>query len=433
MRCPFLREAHVQSCQASPFRKQIVRSGNAADERCGSAAWRDCSAARELTEEHPSAGSCPFHAESLVQYCSAAPVTKFIPWSDQAFSRCGSESHRYCDLYLALARTSAPTAETGEPAPRSDDADGIPVPTWLWFAPSHTWLAVASDGVCHIGVDAFLARTLGGIDRVQFVTTKGLERPAAVLTVRDVDLTVSFPNPVFITGVNGALRADPARLARDPYGLGWLFEGIVRDRAVPSERPPEAHRRPPPRRRRHGVDAPRGAPSPRPRRSRLGADLRRPPRRRRRASRPRSHPDPPARGSAPPLPPSPLHRHRRREVLLKLPAPVSFAVGLVPALAAGWLLFPRLLYKTEAQPLPFNHKAHTEGGMGCTDCHAVGRERPLRRPSDHRGVRRLPRREGRQRGHQRARRAATSSRGARCRGSSTPASPTTSTSPTRRT
>ena len=231
MRCPFLREAHVQSCQASPFRKQIVRSGNAADERCGSAAWRDCFAARELTEEHPSAGSCPFHAESLVQYCSAAPVTKFIPWSDQAFSRCGSESHRYCDLYLALARTSAPTAETGEPAPRSDDADGIPVPTWLWFAPSHTWLAVASDGVCHIGVDAFLARTLGGIDRVQFVTTKGFERPAAVLTVRDVDLTVSFPNPVFITGVNGALRADPARLARDPYGLGWLFEGIVRDRA----------------------------------------------------------------------------------------------------------------------------------------------------------------------------------------------------------
>jgi glycine cleavage system H lipoate-binding protein len=209
-----------------------VRSGNAVDERCSSAAWRDCSAARDLTEEHPSAGSCPFHTESLVQYCSAAPVTKFIPWSDAAFSRCGSESHRYCELYLALARTSAPTAEAGEAAPRSEDADGIPVPTWLWFAPSHTWLALASDGVCHIGVDAFLARTLGGIDRVQFVTTKGLERPAAVLTVRDVNVTVSFPNPVFITGVNGALRADPARLARDPYGLGWLFEGIVRDRNV---------------------------------------------------------------------------------------------------------------------------------------------------------------------------------------------------------
>jgi glycine cleavage system H lipoate-binding protein len=231
VRCPFLREAHVQSCQASPFRKQIVRSGGAAGERCGSPAWQECPVAHELTEEHPSAGTCPFHAESLVQYCSMAPVPKFIPWSDQAYSRCGSESHRYCELYLALARITAPSPSAAEAAPGTDDADGIPVPRWLWFAPGHTWLDVASDGVCHIGVDAFLARTLGGIDRVQFVTTKGLERPAAVLTVRDVDLTVSFPNPVLITGVNGALRADPARLARDPYGLGWLFEGIVRDHA----------------------------------------------------------------------------------------------------------------------------------------------------------------------------------------------------------
>jgi glycine cleavage system H lipoate-binding protein len=238
VRCPFLREAHVQSCQASPIRKQIVRTGTTADERCGSPAWRECPVACELNEERPSAGACPFHVESLVQYCSAAPVQKFIPWSDQAFSRCGSDAHRYCDLYLALAHTPAPPAAPGEAAPGVEDADGIPVPQWLWFAPSHTWLSVGSDGVCHLGVDAFLARTLGGIDRVQFVTTKGLERPAAVLTVRDVDVTVSFPNPVNITGVNGALRADPARLARDPYGLGWLFEGIVRDRAtVPNGNP----------------------------------------------------------------------------------------------------------------------------------------------------------------------------------------------------
>lgn len=238
MRCPFLREAHVQSCQASPIRKQIVRTGTAADERCGSLAWRECPIAREVNVDRPSGDACPFHAESLAQYCSAAPVTKLIPWSDQAFSRCGSDAHRYCDLYLALAHTPAPPAAPGEAAPGVDDADGVPVPRWLWFAPSHTWLAVAPDGVCHLGVDAFLARTLGGIDRVQFVTTKGFERPAAVLSVRDVDLTVSFPNPIQITGVNGALRADPARLARDPYGLGWLFTGVVRDRAgVPNGTP----------------------------------------------------------------------------------------------------------------------------------------------------------------------------------------------------
>jgi hypothetical protein len=59
---------------------------------------------------------------------------------------------------------------------------------------------------------------------------------------------------------------------------------------------------------------------------------------------------------------------------VKLPAPVSFAAGLVPTLAAGWLLFPCLLYRTEAQPLPFSHEAHAEQGMACADCHSVSED-----------------------------------------------------------
>ncbi len=58
---------------------------------------------------------------------------------------------------------------------------------------------------------------------------------------------------------------------------------------------------------------------------------------------------------------------------LKLPAPVSFAAGLAPALAAGWLLFPRLLYEEVPQPLPFSHEAHAEAaGTTCDGCHALG-------------------------------------------------------------
>lgn len=59
---------------------------------------------------------------------------------------------------------------------------------------------------------------------------------------------------------------------------------------------------------------------------------------------------------------------------MKLPAPVSFAAGLVPALAAGWLLFPRVLYTKEAQPIAFSHKAHGPDGAGmtCDQCHALG-------------------------------------------------------------
>jgi len=59
---------------------------------------------------------------------------------------------------------------------------------------------------------------------------------------------------------------------------------------------------------------------------------------------------------------------------VKLPAIVPFAAGLVPALLTGWILFPRLLYTREAQPIPFNHKVHGPdgAGMACDQCHALG-------------------------------------------------------------
>ena len=41
------------------------------------------------------------------------------------------------------------------------------------------------------------------------------------------------------------------------------------------------------------------------------------------------------------------------------------------ALGAGWLAFPRALYRTESQPVDFSHKTHIEkAGAKCEDCHA---------------------------------------------------------------
>jgi hypothetical protein len=49
-----------------------------------------------------------------------------------------------------------------------------------------------------------------------------------------------------------------------------------------------------------------------------------------------------------------------------------FLTGLSAMLAAGWLAFPRVLYKTRAQPAAFNHRVHVEkGGSKCEDCHAI--------------------------------------------------------------
>ena len=53
-----------------------------------------------------------------MQYCGAAPVAKFVPYSESLLSRCGNDSFRYCELYLAMAH----------PKMEAEEVDGTPCP-----------------------------------------------------------------------------------------------------------------------------------------------------------------------------------------------------------------------------------------------------------------------------------------------------------------
>ena len=50
---------------------------------------------------------------------------------------------------------------------------------------------------------------------------------------------------------------------------------------------------------------------------------------------------------------------------------LPFAAGVAIALAAGWIAFPRAIYRNRQQPVDFSHKVHAEkAGTKCEDCHA---------------------------------------------------------------
>jgi len=216
MTCPFLKETQVKYCQTAAVRKMIPagRAGRA-EEKCSSRDYVSCPLYGAQPVEG-AAATCPYLRESLMQYCGAAPVAKFVPYSESLLSRCGNDSHRYCELYLGMAH----------PETRRGEADDIPLPDWLGYSSNHMWLDATEDGVCHIGIDAFLSRALGRVERIDYVWTKGLHRPAAVLTTAGQELEVVFPNPLLLTSCNLYLRADPSRLTAEPYTGGWLFEGV---------------------------------------------------------------------------------------------------------------------------------------------------------------------------------------------------------------
>jgi glycine cleavage system H lipoate-binding protein len=211
MQCPFLKEAQVDTCRHAVTRTMIVHSPEtAALNKCSSERFFTCPVYRAEAEAPPAdASRCPFLEESLMQYCGAAAITKYIPYSEASLSRCGTDAFHYCDLYLAMAHPDAAAA----------------VPAWLWYAPNHMWIDASEEGSCHVGIDGLLAKTLGDVEGVSFVGTRGLCRPAVTVTVRGVDIQLVFPNPMLVTGSNVYMRANPSKLTSDPYRLGWLFEG----------------------------------------------------------------------------------------------------------------------------------------------------------------------------------------------------------------
>ncbi len=211
----------------------VRRPGQAENERCLSPDYIHCPAARQHQEERPDRNHCPFLHESLAQYCAAAPVTKYIPYSEPITTPCGTEKHKYCQIYLSMANprlgshnnSGAPDDSDFDSHTREHLAGNVRVRDWLYYAPNHMWLDVNEDGCAYIGVDALLSSVIGKVDRLSFITTGGRCRPAVVFSVNGVDLQMVFPREIQVTQPNIYLRTNPSRIFSDPYTLGWLFEG----------------------------------------------------------------------------------------------------------------------------------------------------------------------------------------------------------------
>ena len=239
MKCPLLKESSARYCQASPHRRLPREAISAANDRCTSDGYVDCPVLKGV-DVRAGMPRCPLLEEQLVQYCAGATVPKYIPYNEALLSRCNSEAHLYCPLYLARTRPHGqrrdlrgPEDPDGHAETRGDtgrQADGgrdPALPERFCYSPNHMWIDVAPDGSCHIGADAFVSRVLGRVDRVRFLTGRGLQWPVALLEVRHTDLRLEFPRRIQVTGSNVHLRTDPMPLVEDPYGAGWLYSGFA--------------------------------------------------------------------------------------------------------------------------------------------------------------------------------------------------------------
>ena len=108
MRCPFLHEAQVKFCQVAPSHKLIQHMPDpAVHEKCTSDDYVTCLAAKEHHADFLYQNRCPLLQESFMQYCAAAPVIRYLPYSEPLLSRCGNDTYHNCELYLSMADPEA--------------------------------------------------------------------------------------------------------------------------------------------------------------------------------------------------------------------------------------------------------------------------------------------------------------------------------------
>jgi glycine cleavage system H protein len=112
----------------------------------------------------------------------------------------------------------------------------IPLPEWallpiedmrfpagLFYGKGHTWLRVGADGMLETGIDDFLSRAIGPVEKIEVLsegTVVGRGEPFARLTQGDLSVWVRSPVSGVLKHANAA--ALPETLEQDPYGGGWL-------------------------------------------------------------------------------------------------------------------------------------------------------------------------------------------------------------------
>ncbi|MEZ4386417.1 MAG: hypothetical protein R3D98_02330 [Candidatus Krumholzibacteriia bacterium] len=227
MQCPFLRKKNVKFCGLD--RRAMIPLGGLAPtlERCSGPDFRRCALLGEHGDAVPDGVECPHLCVTDAHYCELAPVRKLIPCNRTTMSRCADGGHRFCPLFLSVADPRSDATGSTDSDPTADLClESVPMPATLAFAPNHMWLDRGDGRTCHVGLDAFVTRALGRIDAVSFPYHRDECRPVVRLSVGGAVLDFAFPNAMRCTELNTHLVVDPSEVVRDPYGRGWLFEGL---------------------------------------------------------------------------------------------------------------------------------------------------------------------------------------------------------------
>ena len=102
----------------------------------------------------------------------------------------------------------------------------IHVPEGISLATNHTWLRTNQDGTVTIGLDEFLSRLVGALEKVSIPREGEMIAPAIAdiaLGVHGRSLRLAPPMNGDVVESNPEVLRNASLILSDPYGRGWLL------------------------------------------------------------------------------------------------------------------------------------------------------------------------------------------------------------------
>jgi glycine cleavage system H protein len=108
----------------------------------------------------------------------------------------------------------------------AEKADVVRMPKSIFFHPAHTWARMEGADAVTVGLDDFIQKAVGAIDKVYLpMIGQKVRQGDPVITVHHGDRKLSLVAPVSgrVFAINNDVLDNPALIASNPYEEGWLF------------------------------------------------------------------------------------------------------------------------------------------------------------------------------------------------------------------
>jgi glycine cleavage system H lipoate-binding protein len=109
------------------------------------------------------------------------------------------------------------------------------IPKGFFLGQAHTWVEILYSGQARIGLDDFIQKIVGKIDKIEVAPINStVQKGEALIQVRHGNRTLTIPAPMSgrVGRINLDLLSDPEKLHQDPYVGGWIAEIMPTDMAA---------------------------------------------------------------------------------------------------------------------------------------------------------------------------------------------------------